>query len=243
LTCYIFCIITKGKLRSKIEQLENEIHQCKETIKNLNKILEEKEKLINDYENRLIVNERKHASELRLENDKQRQLKIELEQRSTLIAQLTNQLHREKQVQQQLQNRVRLGQIILPNKPTKLPSTDEQQHHPLSAKRLSNRSSSLSNRASPDPDLTKILLIKRRPPTPPQQLRPLSSKSNESNDEQSYTKRQRQLLSSHAENVDSNKTTSSRSSIKLSTVLPPIITRKMPLKALATTTFQQEGEA
>ncbi|CAF3015351.1 unnamed protein product [Rotaria sp. Silwood2] len=233
-----------SKLRSTIEQLENEIHQCKQTISDLNAVLEEKEKSINDYENRLIVNERKHSQDLRLENDKQRQLKIELEQRSTLIAQLTNQLHREKQLQQQLQNRTRLGQIILPNKPTKFQSTSEiqQKQHPLSAKRRSNRSSSLSNRASPDQDLAKGLFIKRRPPTPPQQLRPLSSKSIESSDEQSYTKRQRQLLNTHAENADSNKVTSFRPSIKLSTVLPPIVSRKMPLKALATTTIQQEGE-
>ncbi len=240
----LFFHIIKGKLRSTIEQLENEIRQCKETINNLHKILEEKEKSINDYENRLIVNERKHALELRLENDKQRQLKIELEQRSTLIAQLTNQLHREKQLQQQIQSRVRLGQLILPNKPTKLPNPDEpQQQHSLSAKRSSNRSSSVNNRTSPDPDLTKILMIKRRPPTPPQQLRPISSRNSDSTDEQSFTKRQRQLLNNHAENVDSNKVTSSRPPIKLSTVLPPIVSRKIPLKALATTTFQQEGEA
>jgi hypothetical protein len=226
-----------------IEQLENEIHQCKETINNLNKNLEEKEKSINDYENRLIVNERKHALELRLENDKQRQLKIELEQRSTLIAQLTNQLHREKQIQQKLQTRARLGQIILPDKPIKFQSALEpqQQQHPLSAKRLPNRSTSLNNRASPNQDLT-VLLVKRRPPTPPQQLRPLSSESIRSNDEQSYTKRQRQLLNSHAENVDSNKITSSRPSLKRSTLLPPIGNKTMPLKALSTTVFQQEGE-
>ncbi len=239
---FFFCII-KGKLRSTIEQLENEIYQCKESLKNLNKVLEEKDKSINDYENRLIVNERKHALELRLENDKQRQLKIELEQRSTLIAQLTNQLHREKQIQQKLQTRARLGQIILPNKPSKFKTTDEsqQQQHPPSAKHLSNRSSSLSNRASPNHDLT-VLIVKRRPPTPPQQLRPLSSTSIQSNDEQLYTKRQRQLLNSHTENTDSNKVTLSRQPLKRSTLLPPIGNKTMPLKALATTVFQQ-GEA
>jgi hypothetical protein len=222
-----------------IEQLENEIHQYKETINNTNKILEEKEKLLNDFENRLIVNERKHAFELRLENDKQRQLKIELEQRSTLIAQLTNQLHREKQLQQQLQTRARLGQIILPNKPTKIKTPDESLP---SATHLRNRSSSLSQRASPNQDLT-VLVVKRRPPTPPQQLRPLSSNSIESNDEQLYTKRQRQLLDSHAETVDSNKITASRLPLKRSTILPPIGKKTMPLKALGTTVFQQEGEA
>jgi hypothetical protein len=229
----------KGKLRSTIEQLENEIRQCKETINNTNKILEEKEKIINDFENRFIVNERRHALELRLENDKQRQLKIELEQRSTLIAQLTNQLHREKQIQQQLQTRSRLGQIILPDNPTKLKTTDESS---TSVKHVPHRSSSLSQRASPNHDLT-VLVVKRRPPTPPQQLRPLSSKSIESNDEQAYTKRQRQLLDSHAEMVDSNKVNVSRLPLKRSTLLPPIGNKTMPLKALATTIFQQEGEA
>jgi hypothetical protein len=182
--------------------------------------------------------------ELRLENDKQRQLKIELEQRSTLIAQLTNQLHHEKQIQQKLQTRARLGQIILPNKPTKFQSANElqQEQHLPSTKRLSNRSSSLSNRTSPDQDLT-VLFVKRRPLTPPQQLRPLSSKSIESNDEQLYTKRQRQLLNIHTENVDPNKITLSRSPLKRSTLLPPIGNKTMPLKALPTTVFQQQGEA
>jgi hypothetical protein len=184
----------------------------------------------------VIVNERKHAVELRLQQDKQRQMKIELEQRSTLIAQLTNQLLREKQLQQQVQNRVRLGQIILPDKPSKLKSTNESSS--------TKRSSSLNHRASPNQELSKVLFIGRRPPTPPQQLRPLSSKSIESNDEQLYTKRQRQLLSSssHADNVDMNKVSQSRPPVKLTTVLPPIISRKMPMKALTTTKFQQEGE-
>lgn len=241
---YVLLKNVKGKLRSNIEQLENELQQCKQTVSDLHKLLEEKEKSILNYENRLLVNERKHAQELRLEADKQRQLQIELEQRSTLIAQLTNQLHREKQLQQQLQSRARLGQVILPNKPPKFQNTGETQKkvYPTLEKHALNRSSSLSNRSSPDPDLTKALLIRRRPPTPPQQLRPLSSKSTDSNDEQTYTKRQRQLLNGHAENVDSNKIPSLRPSIKLSTVLPPIVNRKLPLKALAAAPFQQGGE-
>ncbi|CAF1486689.1 unnamed protein product [Adineta steineri] len=241
-----------SKLRGTIEQLENEIRQHKETMKNLNKILEEKEKSIKDYENRLVVSERKHALDLHAENNKQRQLKTELEQRSTIIAQLTNQLHQQKQAQQQLQTRTRLGKIILPNKPPKIQSIDipssqqqqqEQQQHSLSNKNVLNRSSSLNTRVNSDQDLTKVSFAKRRPPTPPQQLRPLSSKSIEFDDEQNYTKRQRQLLNSHAENVDTNKVPTSRPSVKLQTILPPIINRNMPLKALPTTTVQQEGEA
>lgn len=233
-----------GKLRSDIEQLENEIQQCKETISSLTKTLEEKEALVKDYENRLIVNERNHALQLRLENDKQRQLKIELEQRSTLIAQLTSQLHREKQVQQQLQTRTRLGQIILPNKPVKVQSTDEPaaQQHLSSAKRSPHRSSSLSQRASPNQDLA-VLIVKRRPPTPPQQLRPSSAKSIDSNDEQFYTRRQRQLLDNHVETIDSTKTAASRPSLKRSILLPPLATKAMPLKALSSAVLEQKGEA
>jgi hypothetical protein len=232
-----------------VEQLENELHQCKDKIKTLNKILEDKEKLVNDYENRLIVNDRKHALALHTQYDKHRELKIELEQRSSLIAQLTNQLHREKQHQQNICNRIRLGQIILPNKPTKLKNNDEpqqqqqQQQYLSSVRRFSNRSSSLTNHTNTDQELTKVLFIGRRPPTPPQQLEPLSPKSIESNDEQLYTKRQRHLLNKHTGSIDLNKVTSTRPTIKLSTVLPPIVNRKMPLKAFATTTLQREGEA
>jgi len=223
--------------------LENEIHEYKGKIKNCNEIIDEKDRIINEYENRLIVNERKHASELRLENDKYRQLKVELEQRSSIIAQLTNQLHREKQIQQQLQTRQRLGQVILPNKPVKLANNhDEHTEHLQSANRLTTRSSSLNHRASPERDLT-VLLVKKRPPTPPQQLRPLSSKSIESLDEPMYTKRQRQLLNSRAETNESNKIQAPRTPLKRSTLLPPIGgTKTMPLKALTTTVFQQQGE-
>jgi len=105
----------------------------------------------------------------------------------------------------------------------------------------------LSNRASPNHDLA-VLVVKRRPPTPPQQLRiptppqqlrSLSSTSIQSNDEQLYTKRQRQLLNNHTENTDSNKVTLSRQPLKRSTLLPPIGNKTMPLKALTTTVFQQ----
>jgi hypothetical protein len=223
--------------------LKNELERCKDKVKTLNKILEEKEKLIHDYENRLIVNNRKHALELHTQYDKQRELKIELEHRATIIAQLTHQIHREKQHQQNVCNRIRLGHIILPNKPTKFKTNDEQQQQFSFNRRLSNRSSSLSNRIHSDQELTKVLFIGRRPPTPPQQLQPLSPKTIELNDEQFYTKRQHQLLNNHTGRIDLDNVTSLRSTNKLSTVLPPIINRKMPMKVLATTTLQSEGEA
>ncbi|CAF2365765.1 unnamed protein product [Rotaria sp. Silwood2] len=233
------------KLRKIVEQLENELYQYKDKINDLNKSLEEKEKRLKDYENRLIVNDRKHALELHTQYDKQRELKIELEERSILTAQLTNQLHQEKQHQQNVRNRIHLGQIILPNKSNKLKYTGEQQQQQQllpSGRHISKRSSSLSNQTSSDQELTKVLFV-GRPPTPPQQLQLLSSKSIESYNEQLYTKRQRQLLNNNTEKTNLNKVTSSRPTIKLSTVLPPIISRKMPLKALATITLQREGEA
>lgn len=238
LVLLIFYEIISAKLRSTIEQLENEVRQCKETIDNLTKVVEEKEILTKDYENRLIVNERNHAFQLRQESDKHRQLKIQLDERSSLIAQLTSQLHREKQLQQQFQTRSRLGQILLPNKPVKIPTTDE-----TPTKQFSHRSSSLNHRASPNQDLT-VLIVKRRPPTPPQQLRPSSSKSIESNDEQFFSKRQRQLMENHHETtVGSNKTFASRLPTKRSVILPPIGKKTIPLKALSTAVFQQKGEA
>ncbi len=74
-------------------------------------------------------------------------------------------------------------------------------------------------------------------------MQPLSPRSIESSEEQLYTKRQRQLLNNHTRHVDLNKVTPLRPANKMSTVLPPIINRKVPLKAFATTTLQREGEA
>jgi len=112
-----------------------------------------------------------------------------------------------------------------------------------SSRRVSNRSSIITNHNNSDQELTKVLFIGRRPSSPPQQLQPFSSKITESNTEQFFTKRQRQLLNNHTGNMDTIKITSSRPAMKLSTVLPPIVNRKMPLKALAATTLQREGEA
>ena len=105
------------------------------------------------------------------------------------------------------------------------------------------RSSSTSHRTKSDQELTKVLFIGRQPPTLPQRLQLLPSNSIKSNDEQSISKRQRQLPNSHTGNMDSNKVTLSRPTIKFSTVLPPIVNRKMPLRAMATATLPCEGEA
>lgn len=216
------------KLRSNVDQLENELTKCRETIRNLNEILDEKQKSIVEYENLLIVNERKHAADLRIENEKQRQLKSDLEQRSTLIAQLTNQLYREKQKQTSPVRSAPHGQLILPDRPKKIINPSEE-----SKERLSNRSSSLNSQTSSiEQNLNKVLVVGRRPPTPPQQLRPISSK-----EKTNFTKRQLQLLNT---NSDDNAT---RPSMKLSTVLPPIVHRKIVLPPLTTSgKFQHETE-
>lgn len=216
------------KLRSNVDQLENELTKCRETIRNLNEILDEKQKSIVEYENLLIVNERKHAADLRIENEKQRQLKSDLEQRSTLIAQLTNQLYREKQKQTSPVRSAPQGQMILPDRPKKIINPSEE-----SKERLSNRSSSLNSQTSSiEQNLNQVFVVGRRPPTPPQQLRPISSK-----DKTNFTKRQLQLLNT---NSDDNAT---RPSMKLSPVLPPIIHRKIVLPPLTTSgKFQHETE-
>ncbi len=149
----------------------------------------------------------------------------------------------DKQHQQNVCNPVRRGRIMLPNKPRRFKNIDEQrQQHLLSRCRLSNRSLSVSNRTSSDQELTNVLFI-GRPSTFPQQLQLLSSNRIESNNEQFLSRRQRQLLNSHTGNVDSHKVTSSRPTIKFSTVLPPIVSRKIPLKAMAIAKLPCEGEA
>ena len=234
-------MLFRSKLRLDIEHLTKELTQCKEIIEHLNVTLKDKDRLLNEYENRLIVNDRQHALDLRCVDDKQRQLKIELDQRSTHIAQLTNQLHREKQHQQHLQSRLRVGQIILPNKPSPLRggTTDEGQHH----KQLtSDRRLSSSHRTNAEQELKATLQPIRRPPTPPQQLRPSSSRSIDLNDEPVFTKRQLQLLDDHQQNHDSTPVLRAQSSIRLSPLLPPIASRKMPLKSFPMVAFPQQGE-
>lgn len=232
-------LLFTDKLQKKVKQLENELDHCRDKIQNLNQLLAEKDRLLGDYENRLLVNERKHALELHIQHDKQQELKIELEQRAILIAQLTHQIHRDKQ--QSVRNPLHLGQIILPNKLPKSKQTDEQSLS--SPRRISNRSTSLSNRIHTDQELTEILFIGRRPPTPPQQLQPLYAKPLETNDEQIHGKRHRQFWNTHhSHQVDSNNVISLRSTKKLSTTLPPIVNKKLPLKTLPTTTLEGKGE-
>ena len=209
-------------------------------IEHLNETLKDKDRLLNEYENRLIVNERQHALDLRSVDDKHRQLKIELDQRSTHIAQLTNQLHREKQVQQQLQSRLRVSQIILPNKPSPLKGTTDEGKH---QKQLTfNRRLSSSHRSNSEQELKAALQPIRRPPTPPQQLRPSSSRSIDLTDEPVFTKRQLQLLDGHQQNHDSTAVLRPQSSIRLNPLLPPLVSRKMPLKSFPMTAFPQQGE-
>lgn len=111
-----------------------------------------------------------------------------------------------------------------------------------SNRNLSNRSTSVSNRTTTDQELAKVLFVGRPPPSP-QQLQVISSKTTESNDEQLYTKRQRHLLNTHTESAGLKKLLSSRPSNRLSTVLPPIASRKMPLKAFPLAALQSEGRA
>lgn len=188
-----------------------------------------------------MINDRKHSLELHIQQDKQRELQTELEHRAILIAQLTDQIHRgDKHHPSTVRNPIRLGQIILPNKPPRIKHNDDQ-HVLASHRRISNRSTSLSNRMNNDQELTEVLFIGRRPPTPPQQLQSLYSKPFESNEEQFPSKRQRQLWT-HSHHHDWTHVTSLRSTKKVPDILPPIINKKLPLKALATTTLQREGE-
>lgn len=215
--------------------MEKELRQCKDTIKQLNVRLEEKDKFIIDYETKLLMTERRHELEIRTANEKYRQLKVESEQRSSLIAQLTNQLHRERQ---QSSTRLRSIQTILPDKPKPVKTSDETS----SFSSLGKRSTSLSRRPSHDEDPNRVSFAGRRPPTPPQQLKPISSKPIESNDETVSNKRQVPLVYSQLETADSMaRVIPSRSAFKITTVLPPIITRKAPLKPL-TTKVPQQGE-
>jgi hypothetical protein len=207
----------------------------------LNRIVDKRESAFHDYENRLMVTERKHMLELRLESDKQRQLKIELEQRATVIAPLTSQLHCQRQ---QSKSRISRGQMILPDKPNAWICPDKLKQDVAEDQQHVNRSSSSSKRTTTEQESSRVMFIGRRPPTPPQQLRPLSSKTNESNDEQIFTKRQLQLLNNHSEKKGSSQMSSLRTTMKLSSpILPPIIHRKMPLPSLtAMTKLSQERE-
>lgn len=193
-----------------------------------------------DFSKRLVAAERKHALKLHAEYDKQKELKKELKQRSILITQLTSQLQREKQHQLDLSNRIHLGQIILPNKPRRLKNSDGQQQNAPTSRYLTKPSSLISNQHSSYEELSKVLFIGRRPLTPPKQSG--LCKNIEANHEHIHKKCQRSLLNSHSENAASNEVTSLQETFKVSTVLPPIVNRKLPLKALATVAIQREAE-
>ena len=92
-----------------VQQLEKELSQYKEQIELLNKNLKEKEKLQEEYKNRLIDNERKFALELRIQHEKQRELQNLLNQRAIFISQLTEKLNREKQKQSSSSKRIARG--------------------------------------------------------------------------------------------------------------------------------------
>ncbi|CAF3933310.1 unnamed protein product [Adineta steineri] len=220
-----------NKLQEIIKQLKNDLYQSRNKIENLNKILEEKEKIVNDYKNRLKLSEQKYALELHKQHDKQQNLKYEIKQRSTSITHLTKQLFHEKQQQPNVCNHICLGHIILPNKPRRFKNLDEQrqqQQYLSSDSRSSKRSASVNNRISTEQNRTKVLSLGRRP----SRLQPLVSNNNE----QLVSKSHRQLLNNH---IDSNKIVSSQSTVKFSTILPPINNKKMPLKA----TLSCESEA
>ncbi|UJR25191.1 hypothetical protein I4U23_006546 [Adineta vaga] len=188
------------KLQSTVEQLENELLQNQIRVKQLNKILEEKDKRVNDYKNRLRTQEQK--------------------QRSSSIIRSTNQFIREKQQQDNICHCLCLGHMILPNKYKTFKNTNEQRH--ISTSHI--RSSSLTDRTNQE--RTKSLFIGQRPS-------PL--RSIESKEKQLLTKRQHYQSGT----IALSKVVVSRSTMKFSTVLPPITNKKVPLKA----TIPCEGEA
>ena len=182
-----------------------------------------------------MINDRQHALQLNAQYQQKRALRHELEQRSLLIAQLTTRLHREKQQQQNLHTRVRLGQMILSDKSLKFKAPQEE----LTSKsqtRFYGRSLSVASRTSLSHESSKVLFIGRRPPTPPQQLRPPSSKSIESTDEHLQAHRSRPVFSDSTENSNAKKMASSRRETKL----PPIIYRKITVRPLVTTVHHHE---
>ncbi|CAF0769699.1 unnamed protein product [Didymodactylos carnosus] len=249
------------KLQLKIEQLENEILKYKKEVEILKKILNEKETKINSYETKLILNDRQHANDIRLQREKYRLLKADLEKRATIIAELTTQLHRERQLQTK-----RLGQILLPNKPILIRSNNQQQESQdisikndiettISKRRLSARSSSLTNRTTDSS--SKVLFPLKRPPTPPQSFinekqhritSPLpvtvwipktnieSYLNNQTTIEsEQYIKRQKHLLINAnitSPSFDTNFATKTIP-MRVNGPLPPIVTRKVPIKALS----------
>lgn len=236
-------------MRRTKERHENELRQSKETITALKQQIEDKENLLKDYEKRLSVLNQQYALELHAQNSKQRELQKELDQRAITIAKLTDQLQREKEHQQAITKRTALGQAILPDKPTKLKCHDESprpqqqqqqqsQRNPQPHRSLSNRSSSLNIRDPREQETVEVLLLRRRPPTPPQQLRSPSMISVASNNDLLNTSRQRQPLTTPLGHANAQNPNPSR----LETKLPPIAIRKMPLRASPGSFIQQKTD-
>ena len=137
------------------------------------KMLDEKNRLLNAYDHYLSVNDEQYASERHEHPYTSRDLDMELNKRSSLAAQFTRQLRREKQHQKILYNCIRFGRIASPSEPIAANNTAddrEQQKQIRLGRCISIRSSSLSNRASSTQACPKVLFIGRRPPTPPQRL-------------------------------------------------------------------------
>ncbi|CAF1195842.1 unnamed protein product [Adineta ricciae] len=197
----------QNKAHSTIEQLENELLRSRNRVKTLNRIVEEKEKLVNDYRNRLQILEQKQALEL-------------YKQRSASSTRNSRYSARDKQ--EHICHCIRLGQLILPNKPKAFKNIDDQRHV------ISHtRSSSVTNRTNSNHERTKTLYIGQR------------SSPSQPIDRQTLPKQQRYLFATPNENIATTKIVASRSTMKFSTILPPITNKKAPLKA----TLSCEGEA
>ncbi|CAF1167574.1 unnamed protein product [Adineta ricciae] len=197
----------ENKARSAIEQLENELLRSRNRVKTLHRVVEEKEKLINDYRNRLQMLEKKQA----LESYKQRSAS------STRISH-----HSARDKQEHICHCIRLGQLILPNKPKAFKNIDEQRNVVSPT-----RSSSVTNRTNSNHERTKTLYIGQRSSL----LQPI--------DRQTLPKQQRYSFATPNGNTATTKIVASRSTMKFSTILPPITNKKVPLKA----TLSCEGEA
>ena len=198
----------------------------------MKKLIEEKEQLRDDYEKRLATKDHQHGLELHVQYTKQRELQKELDQRAITIAKLTDQLQREKEHQQTIAKRTSLGQMILPDKPMKIKSNDESPR-PQQRHSQYNRSTSLNIRDNREQESIEVLLLRRRPPTPPQQLRSHSIIGVASNQDPLYTSRHRHLGQTNSKNIVSP---------RLETKLPPIAIRKVPLRASPGSFIQQNTE-
>ena len=216
----VFFSLVEEKLQKKLKHQEKELHQLKSAILTLEKTIQNEDELVRSFDKKLAEMNEKHALELLMQTTKQRELQKELDQRGFMITKLTDQLQREKEQRPTINRVPIIGQMILPDKPLKMKSKDESIRRPTQLHRtISNRSSSLNIRDNRVDETIEVLLLRRRPPTPPQQLRSPSILSSTSNHQSILTPRQR-----------------------LETKLPPIAIRKMPLKASPGSLVQQNTE-